>query len=83
MKRNLSIMRPLKVPVKMSLAKEHLNQLLRHFKINKRRNKRHLVYLNRKGQRDREERNVRPKKRKRLVMKKIDKVERIFVRNYD
>jgi len=76
-------MRHLKVRVKMSLAKEPLNQLLLHFKINRRRNKLHLVYSNRKGQRDKEEKNARPKKRKRHEMKRIDKVGRIFERNYD
>ena len=76
-------MRPLKVPVKMNLAKEPLNQLLHHFKINRKMSKHYLVYSNKKEQRDKDERNERPKKRKRHVMKKIDKVERIFERNCD
>jgi len=74
-------MRHSKVLVKMSLAMGHLNQLLHHFKINKRMNKQYLVFLNRKGQKDKEERNVKLKKRKRHAMKKIDKVGRIFERN--
>jgi len=81
MKRNQSIMRHLKVLVKMSSAKGHLNQLLHHFKINRKKNKQHLVFSNKKGQKDKEERNERPKKRKKHVMKRIDKVGRIFERN--
>jgi len=76
-------MRHLKVQVKMSLVKERLNQLLHHFKINKRMNKQYPVYLNRKGQKDKDERNEKLKKRKRHVMKKIDKAGRIFERNCD
>jgi DNA polymerase III alpha subunit len=76
-------MRLLKVLVKMNSAKEHLNQLLPHFKINKRMNKQYLVYLNKKGLRDREERKEKHKKRKRRVMKRIDRVERILERDYD